>query len=80
MKIIHTSDWHLGQEFYSYDRNEEHNAFLLQLRDRPNNAILIKTITFNSEITIMQIVSSIFRKVAAALHRGGYSQEWTLQK
>ena len=33
MKIIHTSDWHLGQEFYSYDRNEEHNAFLLQLRD-----------------------------------------------
>lgn len=33
MKIIHTSDWHLGQEFYSYERTEEHEAFLCQLRD-----------------------------------------------
>lgn len=33
MKIIHTSDWHLGQEFYSYDRTEEHEAFLCQLRN-----------------------------------------------
>lgn len=33
MKIIHTSDWHLGQEFYTYDRTEEHEAFLSQLRD-----------------------------------------------
>ena len=31
MKIIHTSDWHLGQEFYSYDRTEEHCAFFTQL-------------------------------------------------
>lgn len=33
MKILHTSDWHLGQEFYTYDRTQEHEAFLLQLRD-----------------------------------------------
>ena len=33
MKIIHTSDWHLGQEFYSYDRTEEHEAFLQQLEN-----------------------------------------------
>lgn len=33
MKIIHTSDWHLGQEFYTYDRTEEHIAFLKQLKD-----------------------------------------------
>lgn len=32
MKIIHTSDWHLGQDFYSYDRTEEHLSFLQQLR------------------------------------------------
>lgn len=31
MKILHTSDWHLGQDFYSYDRTEEHTAFLDQL-------------------------------------------------
>lgn len=32
MKILHTSDWHLGQEFYSYDRTEEHTSFLNQLK------------------------------------------------
>lgn len=32
MKILHTSDWHLGQEFYSYDRIEEHQAFFDQLK------------------------------------------------
>lgn len=31
MKLLHTSDWHLGQEFYSYDRTEEHISFLTQL-------------------------------------------------
>ena len=24
MKIIHTADWHLGQLFYGYERNDEH--------------------------------------------------------
>lgn len=32
-KIIHTSDWHLGQNFYGYDRSEEQNHFLRQLVD-----------------------------------------------
>lgn len=31
MKIIHTSDWHIGQDFYRYDRGEEHAAFFQQL-------------------------------------------------
>lgn len=28
MKILHTADWHLGQNFYQYDRTDEHQAFL----------------------------------------------------
>ena len=28
MRIIHTSDWHLGQNFYSKSRAAEHEAFL----------------------------------------------------
>lgn len=32
-KFIHTSDWHLGQNFYGYDRSEEHRDFLQQLAD-----------------------------------------------
>ncbi len=33
MKIIHTSDWHLGHTLYNFSRNEEHEAFLQQLCD-----------------------------------------------
>lgn len=32
-KFIHTSDWHLGQNFYGYDRSEEQDHFLRQLVD-----------------------------------------------
>lgn len=32
MKLIHTADWHLGDTFYSYDRDDEHRHFLLWLR------------------------------------------------
>ncbi|MDE5843841.1 MAG: exonuclease SbcCD subunit D [Muribaculaceae bacterium] len=31
MKIIHTSDWHIGQSFYNYSRDEEHRHFAKQL-------------------------------------------------
>ena len=33
MKIIHTSDWHLGQNFYGYDRTQEQNHALQQIED-----------------------------------------------
>lgn len=33
LKIIHTADWHLGQTFFGYDRDAEHDAFLLWLTD-----------------------------------------------
>lgn len=33
LTIIHTADWHLGQTFFGYDRNEEHEAFLSWLSD-----------------------------------------------
>ncbi len=31
MKFIHTSDWHIGQNFYGYDRTDEHAHMLRQL-------------------------------------------------
>lgn len=31
MKIIHTSDWHLGQNFFGYDRSEDHESMISQL-------------------------------------------------
>lgn len=45
MKILHTSDWHLGQSFFTKTRKEEHQAFihwLLALVDEAKiNAIII---------------------------------------
>ncbi|MDP5207075.1 exonuclease subunit SbcD, partial [Alishewanella sp. SMS9] len=28
MKILHTSDWHLGQSFFTKTRKDEHHAFI----------------------------------------------------
>lgn len=33
MKFLHTSDWHIGQRFYRYDRDEEHERFFAVLAD-----------------------------------------------
>ena len=33
MKVIHTSDWHLGQTLHQYSRDEEHKYFFNQLKD-----------------------------------------------
>ena len=33
MKAIHTSDWHLGQQFHGVDRTDEHLWFLARLKD-----------------------------------------------
>lgn len=27
MKLIHTADWHIGQSFYGYNRDNEHQMF-----------------------------------------------------
>ena len=45
MRFIHTSDWHIGQDFYRYDREEEHRSFFQQLcaiveREQPD-ALLV---------------------------------------
>lgn len=45
LKIIHTADWHLGQTFFGYDRDEEQEAFLSWLTnvlvDRQIDVLLI---------------------------------------
>ena len=33
MKRIHTSDWHLGQNFFNYDRSDDHESMIRQLID-----------------------------------------------
>lgn len=45
MKIIHTSDWHIGQNFYGYDRYDEHCTVLDRIigicRDENPDVLLV---------------------------------------
>lgn len=50
MKILHTSDWHLGQNFMGKNRIEEHEAFLSWLLD------IIKT----EQIEVLLVSGDIF--------------------
>ena len=51
-KFIHTSDWHLGQNFYGYDRTEEQADFLHQLagivRKHQPDALLVSGDIFHT--------------------------------
>jgi len=50
VKILHTSDWHLGQSFMGKNRKDEHQAFL---------AWLLKTIE-NENINVLIVAGDIF--------------------
>jgi len=50
MKILHTSDWHLGQNFMGKSREEEHQAFFLWL---------LKLIQ-SEDITLLVVAGDIF--------------------
>jgi hypothetical protein len=31
LRLVHSSDWHIGQDLHGYDRSEEHDALALGL-------------------------------------------------
>lgn len=55
MKILHTSDWHLGQNFMGKSRVEEHEAFLSWLL----NTIHTKQYTLELYYNFLKELSSI---------------------
>ena len=52
MKFVHTSDWHLGQQLYGYDRTEEHDSMLSQIieivKENKPDALLISGDIYHS--------------------------------
>lgn len=50
LKILHTADWHLGQTFFGYDRENEHQHFLNWLLDE----------ILNREIDVLLISGDVF--------------------
>ena len=58
MKIIHTSDWHIGQTLYQYSRDEEHKYFFNKLKDiileeRPDALVVSGDIFHSATPTVL---------------------------
>ncbi|SFD44367.1 exonuclease SbcCD subunit D C-terminal domain-containing protein [Massilia yuzhufengensis] len=64
MRLLHTSDWHLGQTLHNYDRTYEHGCFL---------AWLVDTLV-EQDIDVLLIAGDIFDNAnpSAAAHRQLY--------
>ena len=68
MRILHTSDWHLGQNFYSKSRAAEHEAFLNWLLDTARShevdAIIVAVRPPAMRASYITVLSSICSKRA----------------
>ncbi len=69
MKIIHTADWHLGQEFFQFDRRAEHEHFFDSLcrivADERPDALVVSGDVYNtatpSNATMKQFTDNMVR-------------------
>ncbi|MDE6810340.1 MAG: exonuclease SbcCD subunit D [Muribaculaceae bacterium] len=70
MLFIHTSDWHIGQSFYNYSRDDEHRYFAKHLREiiishKPDALIVsgdifdVSVPTVQAQRLLVEIISSI---------------------
>lgn len=71
MKILHTSDWHLGHMLYGYDRSEEQQAMLDQMVDivraeKPDVFILAGDVYDTAQPSAA--VQTMLAKMIVALH------------
>ncbi|MEO7200269.1 MAG: exonuclease SbcCD subunit D C-terminal domain-containing protein [Dokdonella sp.] len=73
MRLIHTSDWHLGQTFHGFDRHAEHAAFLDwligQLEARASDALLIAGDVFDQVNPSAEAQRLFYRFLAEARKR-----------
>lgn len=72
MKIIHTSDWHLGHTLYNYDRTEEQLAMMLQIRniiqeEQPDALLLCGDVYHTS--TPSAAIQTMFTNAIVSFHK-----------
>lgn len=71
MKILHTSDWHLGHTLYTYDREEEQKAMIEQIMDiisteQPDVFLLCGDVYHTAQPS--SAVQTMFTEAMVALH------------
>ena len=57
MKVIHTADWHIGQIFHNYSREEEHKYFFEQL----------KSIIINEKPDVLVVSGDVFHTATPSI-------------
>jgi exonuclease SbcD len=74
MKILHTSDWHLGHMLYNYDRSEEQRGMLEQIadiasRERPDALVVSGDVyhTSTPSSTVQQMFVEAVMRIRAAV-------------
>ncbi|HEY0211552.1 exonuclease SbcCD subunit D [Acerihabitans sp.] len=74
MRIIHTSDWHLGQSFYTKNRAREHRAFLqwlvAQVEEQDIDAVIVAGDIFDTG-TPPSYARELFNRFVVALQPTG---------
>lgn len=74
MRIIHTSDWHLGQSFFTKNRADEHQAFLTwlvsQVEEHQVDAVIVAGDVFDTG-TPPSYARELFNRFVVALQPTG---------
>ncbi|SMF52926.1 exonuclease subunit SbcD [Pseudogulbenkiania subflava] len=74
MRILHTSDWHLGQHFMGKTRQAEHHAFIdwliQQVRDHAVDAVIIAGDIFDTGAP-PSYARELYNQLVVALHNAG---------
>ena len=83
MKILHTSDWHLGHEHYNYHRQDEFEDFFRQLQhivesEKPD-ALLVSGDVYHSSVPAISTQTMYTEAMLALLLalQGKYYQLYT---
>jgi exonuclease SbcD len=73
MRLLHTSDWHLGQTLHQFERSHEHAAFLAWLLDTLEaeavDALLIAGDVFDNANPSSQSQTQLYRFLTEARRR-----------
>ena len=78
MRILHTSDWHLGQELYGHDRGPEHDVFLQWLLEtidaREVDALIITGDIYDVGNPPIEAQQRFYRFLNSALSQSDHMQ------
>lgn len=73
MRLLHTSDWHLGQDFHGFSREYEHQAFLTwlenQLEEQGVDALVVSGDIFDNQNPPIAAMRMLFQFIGRAVRR-----------